>query len=141
LSDLRNDKGMGWVPASMWLSYLRLDVPARDLRFDLAVDAQGTGRPSPAAAGLPFLHLPRPAGHGRAGTHVLAGIGSADLARRGLEASRHHGVDYLRVLRPGPAALRLSPSRPLELRDARLHRRRALIRTSPRRARGAAAAG
>ena len=80
LSDLRNDKGMGWVPASMWLSYLRLDVPARDLRFDLAVDAQGTGRPSPAAAGLPFLHLPRPAGHGSAGTIVLAGIGIAALA-------------------------------------------------------------
>jgi hypothetical protein len=79
LSDLRNDKGMGWVPGSMWLSYLRLNVPARDLRFDLAVDAHGTRRPSPTAAGLPFLHVPRPAGAGN-GSVVLAAIGLAALA-------------------------------------------------------------
>ncbi|HEV8299283.1 MAG TPA: DUF2330 domain-containing protein [Acidimicrobiales bacterium] len=37
LSDLRSDKGMEWVPQSMWLSYLRVATEARDLRYDLAV--------------------------------------------------------------------------------------------------------
>jgi len=80
LSDLRRDKGMEWVPGSMWLSYLRLDVPARDLRFDLAVDAHGTGRPSPAAAGLPFLHVPPPANTTVTRVVLLAGLGLAALA-------------------------------------------------------------
>jgi hypothetical protein len=53
LSDLRSDKGMGWLPADdMWLTYLRVDAEAGDLTYDLAVDASGAGRPSPAAAGL-----------------------------------------------------------------------------------------
>jgi hypothetical protein len=52
LDDLRADDGMGWVPASAWLTKLRVDMPASDLRFDLAVDASGMGRPSPVAAGL-----------------------------------------------------------------------------------------
>ncbi len=52
LDDLRSDAGMDWVPASSWLTKLSLDLPAADLRFDLAVDASGWGRPSPVAAGL-----------------------------------------------------------------------------------------
>ena len=53
LSDLRSDKGMGWLPASnMWFSYLRIDARAADLRHDLAIDATGVGEPSPVAAGL-----------------------------------------------------------------------------------------
>jgi hypothetical protein len=52
LDDLRADDGMGWVPASAWLTKLRVDMPASELRFDLAVDASGMGRPSPVAAGL-----------------------------------------------------------------------------------------
>ena len=42
----------------MWLSYLRLFVPAGLLTYDLAVDAHGTGRPSPVAAGLPSVPIP-----------------------------------------------------------------------------------
>lgn len=53
LTDLRSDKGMGWLPASnMWFSYLRIDARAADLRHDLAIDASGVGEPSPVAAGL-----------------------------------------------------------------------------------------
>jgi hypothetical protein len=53
LSDLRSDKGMEWLPESgMWLTYMRVDANAGDLKYDLAVDASGVGRPSPVAAGL-----------------------------------------------------------------------------------------
>ena len=52
LDDLRSDDGMGWVPTSAWLTKLSIDTPSSELRFDLAVDASGEGRPSPVAAGL-----------------------------------------------------------------------------------------
>jgi hypothetical protein len=51
---------MQWVPNSMWLTYLRLFVPAGLLTYDLAIDAHGTGRPSPVAAGLSPLAVPDP---------------------------------------------------------------------------------
>jgi hypothetical protein len=57
LDDLRSDKGMEWIPQSMWLSYLKIDTPARTLKYDLAVDVNG-GSPSPRAAGLPSALLP-----------------------------------------------------------------------------------
>ena len=57
LTDLRADKGMEWMPASMWLSHLKIDSPARALKYDLAVDANGFS-PSPRAAGLPGALLP-----------------------------------------------------------------------------------
>lgn len=46
LDDLRSDKGMKWVPDEMWLTYLRLEINARNLTYDLAVDASGAGAPS-----------------------------------------------------------------------------------------------
>ena len=52
LNDLRADDGMGWIPATAWLTRLRIDSRAADLRYDLAVDASGRGAPSPVAAGL-----------------------------------------------------------------------------------------
>jgi hypothetical protein len=36
----------------VWLTYLRVDVLAGDLTYDLAVDASGAGQPAPIAAGL-----------------------------------------------------------------------------------------
>ena len=45
------------MPSSMWLSYLKIDTPARVLKYDLAVDASGFS-PSPRAAGLPGALLP-----------------------------------------------------------------------------------
>lgn len=61
LSDLRTDKGMGWVPQRAWLSKLEIDARAGDLRFDLAIDASGAGMPSPRDAGFaPYGPLPAP---------------------------------------------------------------------------------
>ncbi len=52
LDDLRSDRGMEWMPESMWLSYLNVDAAPAELTYDLAVDASGQGRPSPLAAGF-----------------------------------------------------------------------------------------
>jgi hypothetical protein len=52
LADLRSDRGMEWVPASAWLSKVRIDASAPQLAFDLAIDASGAGQPSRVAAGL-----------------------------------------------------------------------------------------
>ena len=52
MADLRSDKGMEWMPESMWLSYLKVDALPRQLTYDLAVDATGAGRPSRQAAGF-----------------------------------------------------------------------------------------
>jgi hypothetical protein len=57
LADLRSDKGMEWIPEQMWLSHLKIDTPARVLKYDLAVDVNGYS-PSPRAAGLPSALLP-----------------------------------------------------------------------------------
>jgi hypothetical protein len=52
LRDLRGDAGMEWVPANAWLSQVKIDTFAGDLRYDLAVDASGERTPSRVAAGL-----------------------------------------------------------------------------------------
>ena len=52
LDDLRSDRGMGWVPASGWLTKVTIDAAAPDLTFDLAIDASGAGAPSRIMAGL-----------------------------------------------------------------------------------------
>ena len=52
VADLRSDRGMGWMPDDLWLSYLRVNVPAGDLTYDLAIDGSGAGHPDPAATGL-----------------------------------------------------------------------------------------
>jgi len=55
LADLRSDKGMDWLPArGMWFTFLKLDGLARDIGYDLAIDASGAGRPSWRAAGFPL---------------------------------------------------------------------------------------
>ena len=59
LDDLRSDAGMQWVPRSAWLTKLRVDSSAADLRYDLAVDASGQGAPSRVAAGLDLPVPPR----------------------------------------------------------------------------------
>jgi hypothetical protein len=52
LNDLRSDKGMEWVGASAWLTKLVVSSPTVDLKYDLAVDAEGDEQPSRVAAGL-----------------------------------------------------------------------------------------
>jgi hypothetical protein len=56
LNDLRSDKNMGWVPASMWFTYLRLNVPAGQLHYDLAIAARPGDLPSLRAAGVDAAH-------------------------------------------------------------------------------------
>lgn len=70
LDDLRSDRGMGWVPERAWLMKLTVDAAADDLRYDLAVDATGIGRPSAVAAGLE----PPPATADSAATVATAGV-------------------------------------------------------------------
>ncbi len=54
LTDLRSDRGMKWLPENgMWLTYIRINETAANLKHDLAIDASGYGRPSPVAAGYP----------------------------------------------------------------------------------------
>jgi len=52
LDDLRSDRGMGWIPNRGWLSKIAIDASASQLKFDLAIDPTGTGRPSRVDAGL-----------------------------------------------------------------------------------------
>ncbi|HET8567878.1 MAG TPA: DUF2330 domain-containing protein [Candidatus Limnocylindria bacterium] len=79
LGDLRSDKGMSWVPEKAWLTKLRVDTAAGDLRYDLAVDASGQGTPSRVAAGL---DVPGPNGSPAAADPslpTLLGVGAALL--------------------------------------------------------------
>ncbi|MGH9190133.1 MAG: DUF2330 domain-containing protein [Acidimicrobiales bacterium] len=64
LADLRSDKGMEWMPADMWFSFLRVDASPAQLDYDLAVDASGAARPSRTDAGLAALMNDRPDGGG-----------------------------------------------------------------------------
>jgi hypothetical protein len=52
LFDLRSDKGMEWVPSSMWFSYLRLAAPASDLDYDLAVSTKADIAPAVIDTGV-----------------------------------------------------------------------------------------
>ena len=113
LDDLRADAGMSWVPRDAWLTKLRVDATAAALRYDLAVDATGRGRPSAIAAGLQApVFVPRTFSgtlaaaqrsvEGLAGSRVGAGllaggavlslaaapVLAADLIRRRLRAER-----------------------------------------------------
>jgi hypothetical protein len=58
LNDLSADAGMEWVPATAWLTKLRVDSSVADLRYDLAVDASGRAAPSRTAAGLDLSGMP-----------------------------------------------------------------------------------
>jgi hypothetical protein len=59
LADLRSDKGMRWVPDEMWLTYLRVDTPARDLNYDLAVSTHDGVLPSARLVGIGLPGGPR----------------------------------------------------------------------------------
>ncbi len=52
LDDLRSDRDMEWVPARGWLTQIRIDAAASQLKYDLAIDASGTGQPSRVDAGF-----------------------------------------------------------------------------------------
>jgi uncharacterized protein DUF2330 len=52
LDDLRSDRDMEWVPARGWLTKIRIDAAASQLKYDLAIDASGAGQPSRVDAGF-----------------------------------------------------------------------------------------
>lgn len=60
LDDLRSDDGMSWVPASAWLTKVRVQGPASQITYDLAVDPTGIATPSRVAAGLEKPGAPAP---------------------------------------------------------------------------------
>jgi hypothetical protein len=84
MADLRSDKGMGWMPDEMHLTYLKLDTLAKDLTYDLAVDVSGRGAPSPVDAGLAFpgVSYPERTWAGWLAVAVMVMAGAAALARR-----------------------------------------------------------
>jgi hypothetical protein len=52
LDDLRSDKGMSWVPASMWFTHLPLHAPASELDYDLAISVAPDALPRLADTGI-----------------------------------------------------------------------------------------
>jgi hypothetical protein len=52
LADLRSDKGMGWIPDRMWLTYLPLDTTAGNLDYDLAMSTHDGRTPRVADTGV-----------------------------------------------------------------------------------------
>lgn len=52
LDDLRADKGMSWMPAEQWLTYVVIDTPAGRLDHDLAVSVDPGRQPSVVDAGI-----------------------------------------------------------------------------------------
>jgi hypothetical protein len=52
LDDLRADKGMEWMPAEQWLTFLTIDTPAGNLNHDLAASVNPARQPSAVDAGL-----------------------------------------------------------------------------------------
>src|SRR5437870_11812315 len=46
LADLRSDKGMEWVPASMWFTFVRIQGPGQALRTDLTTTALHAAAPT-----------------------------------------------------------------------------------------------
>jgi Uncharacterized protein conserved in bacteria (DUF2330) len=75
LDDLRADRGMGWVPGEMWLTYLKADVDVGDLDYDLAATASREDTPAVRDTGLdPDAELVAPR------LEQTASVGPAELA-------------------------------------------------------------
>ena len=93
LRDLNADDTMGWVPQrNMWLSYLRIDTEAGDLKFDLATNIHG-GTPSHEDAGLPPEEEARTSGENAPSSlpwlaFGIFGTGSVAVAGRVFAAKR-----------------------------------------------------
>ena len=102
LSDLRSDKGMAWVPGSMWLTKLAIDTTPDQLQHDLSVAATADQTPSAFMAGLPSFETaapapaPAPAGHGDSVALIAVLLGIGTLAIGGL------GVVAIRLRNRGP---------------------------------------
>ena len=92
LSDLRSDKHMGWVPQQMWFTYLRLDVPAGQLGYDLAISTHAGAVPRLADTGVDKAAarpiVPEHAGRGLWPLFAALGVGAVMFAGLGLLGRR-----------------------------------------------------
>jgi hypothetical protein len=98
LTDLRSDKGMDWVPSSMWFTHLPLRTAAGDLDYDLAISVAPHSLPRLTDAGIstPEAVVPRPAGDdGVTWWPWAAGIVAAMLAFAGLRGVTRRGASGL----------------------------------------------
>ncbi|TML38557.1 MAG: DUF2330 domain-containing protein [Actinobacteria bacterium] len=84
LADLRSDKGMEWVPESMWLTFVRVQGPGRALRTDLTTTALRTSLPPPVATTTATTAAPTPT------TPPTVAPALPDLAARPLSPASHH---------------------------------------------------
>jgi hypothetical protein len=74
LRDLAGDRGMKWLPTEdIWLDYIRVSVPAGELRHDLALGVDGSA-PSRADAGFAVAGAATPAGGAPVGAWILVGV-------------------------------------------------------------------
>jgi hypothetical protein len=81
LDDLRSDVGMEWLPAEMWLSYLKLDAPAAELDYDLAISASPGVTPDFADTGVPAPEAIDPGNpSGWTMWPLMAGVGAGTFA-------------------------------------------------------------
>ena len=81
LADLRSDVGMEWLPRDMWLSYLKLDAPAAELDYDLAISATPGVAPDFTDTGVPAPEAIDPGSpSGWPVWPMLAGIGAGSVA-------------------------------------------------------------
>jgi Uncharacterized protein conserved in bacteria (DUF2330) len=81
LDDLRADRGMGWVPHDMWLTYLKADVTVGDLTYDLATAPSQNDAPAVRDTGIDHadsLVVPSPVETGGVGPVALVvGVAAA----------------------------------------------------------------
>jgi hypothetical protein len=81
LDDLRSDVGMEWLPQEMWLSYLKLDAPASELDYDLAISATPGVAPDFTDTGVPAPQAIDPGSpSGWPVWPLLVGVGAGSFA-------------------------------------------------------------
>ncbi len=81
LADLRSDKGMGWIPDRMWLTYLPLDTTAGTLDYDLAMSTHAGKTPRLIDTGVQAEQArPIVINAGRALWPITAGVLTGALA-------------------------------------------------------------
>jgi hypothetical protein len=84
LSDLRSDKNMGWIPQHMWFTFLRLDVPAGELDYDLAISTKPGAVPSLRDAGVTATEARPIVEHAGRALWPLAAAGAVGVAVFGI---------------------------------------------------------
>jgi Uncharacterized protein conserved in bacteria (DUF2330) len=83
LNDLRSDKNSEWVPQRAWFTYGRVEAPASDLTYDLAIDASGhTPRLADTGVSSAALGLGGPGTGGGGGSWagwLVVGLGAVTI--------------------------------------------------------------